>query len=803
MKKKFFIFILSVLLCSAAIAPTVASARAENSLPLNRIGGDGYYHFESITSLYFDEYLYVSDKNGTVVFKDEPEVLPYPSLKNFAVMESFFAQQPDGIHKDGALFISGEFTDFCLTRECVYAARGKEIFVHDKITGEQLSSVEISGDVLGLAADGDNVYYYYAREYDEFTLGKIIDGNKKLDFIFNRFNGLKDICAGGGVYLLNDKCVEKYTDDGNKLSLASSADVTGGNRIAAGDGCVYLATANGEIRLVRENDSYTVFASKSDGRFFYNEPHGLASGLGKLYVADTFNNRIAVFENNDVSYIDDTIIDGLICPTAVAADSAGNLYAAHSSNLITRYSDGGEKTIAIENDYLYVENMRVDSDDNLYILAKDLMTDEYCVYRSKAGFNAIEKLDFDNPRSLGYKAGGEVLIYDGAIKTVDGKIYAESEPLNDFSVDYSGKIFGLDQNGVFVTIGSETVRHAELGDFTRMILSSAANGFVGTNDIVLLDESSHSLYKIDAAAAGVAKVTDFYTVPDAENDRNPFKQTDRFISKATRAVPLYAQPAESDIVFTAQKDSVLFIDYTVKTPDEFYFAAAEDVASKKLRFGYVYKTAVGKPLPYENPENKLGAAALDLSVYKYPTTLGKKIIAELPKKQTVQILPFAVNHIDGLGQNCYKDATGTSWLRIAMENGCEGYVLAGEVSFTLFNTVENLIKDNATVTGDAMVYTYSNGEYVSLDYDYNVLKKGTRVQIDTPFDSSNKYTKVLFFIEGKGTIDIDCYIETRFVDFDGVDILKIVAICAIIVTVILLILLIVKVAQRRKRRYVN
>lgn len=801
MKKKFFIFILSVLLCSAAIAPTVASARAENSLPLNRIGGDGYYHFESITSLYFDEYLYVSDKNGTVVFKDEPEVLPYPSLKNFAVMESFFAQQPDGIHKDGKLFISGEFTDFCLTRERVYAARGKEIFVHDKITGEQLSSVETSGDVLGLAADGDNVYYYYAREYDEFTLGKIIDG-KSWDFRLNRFNGLKDICAGGGVYLLSDKNIEKYTDSGSKLSLASSADVTGGNRIAAGEGCVYLANSNGEIRLVRGNDSYTVLASKSDGRYFYNEPHGLASKLGKLYVADTFNNRIAVFENNDLFYIDDTIIDGLICPTAVAADSAGNLYAAHSSNFITRYSDGDTDTITLDNEFLYVENMRVDADDNLYILAKDMMTDEFYVYYSAEGFNEIKKLDFDNPRALGYKAGGEVLIYDGAIKTVDGKTYAETEPLNDFSVDYSGKIFGLDQNGVFVTIGSETVRHAELGDFTRMILSSAANSFVGANDIVLLDESSHSLYKIDAAAAGVAKVTDFYTVPDADNDRNPFKQTDRFVSKATRAVPLYAQPAESDIVFTAKKDSVLFIDYTVKTPDEFYFAAAEDVVSKKLRFGYVYKTAVDEPLPYEAPSNKIGSAALDLSVYKYPTTLGKKIIAELPKKQTIQILPFAVNHTDAQGQKCFNDATGTSWLRIAMENGCEGYVLAGEISFTLFNTVENLPNTNATVLDDAIIYTYSNGEYIAFD-GISFLKKGTRVQVDTPFDSSNRYTKVLFFVEGKGTIDIDCYIETRFVDFDGADVLQIVAICAIIVTVILLILLIVKVAQRRKRRYVN
>jgi len=107
---------------------------------------------------------------------------------------------------------------------------------------------------------------------------------------------------------------------------------------------------------------------------------------------------------------------------------------------------------------------------------------------------------------------------------------------------------------------------------------------------------------------------------------------------------------------------------------------------------------------------------------------------------------------------------------------------------------------NATITDYALVYYYDNVAKKYLPIDDLWVAKGTRVMVKTPFDSSQKYTKVVFYRDGYGTIDIDCYVETKYINFDGIDLLQFVAIIIILVTLTLITILLVRKYKLKKRK---
>ena len=104
-------------------------------------------------------------------------------------------------------------------------------------------------------------------------------------------------------------------------------------------------------------------------------------------------------------------------------------------------------------------------------------------------------------------------------------------------------------------------------------------------------------------------------------------------------------------------------------------------------------------------------------------------------------------------------------------------------------------KANATVTDNTMLYMYADGEYVPFDGAGLYIAKGTRVKIETPFDTSRKYTKVVFYRDGYGTIDVDGHVLTKYIDYDGVDLVKIIAVSVVAIAAIILL----AVLMRKKK----
>jgi streptogramin lyase len=103
-----------------------------------------------------------------------------------------------------------------------------------------------------------------------------------------------------------------------------------------------------------------------------NGPLGLAlDSKGNLYVANSLNDQILVYNPNYVQQTKKTITAGVSNPYGVAFDSKSNLYVAnHGNSSVTVYdSTGKQKTgSTITNGIHYPEKIAIDSLDGIWVV---------------------------------------------------------------------------------------------------------------------------------------------------------------------------------------------------------------------------------------------------------------------------------------------------------------------------------------------------------------------------------------------------------------------------------------------------
>jgi hypothetical protein len=404
-------------------------------------------------------------------------------------------------------------------------------------------------------------------------------------------------------------------------------------------------------------------------------------------------------------------------------------------------------------------------------------------------------------------AGGDVLFYDydqtlqtGAVRRMDGQNLASNLPLfTDFCTDYSGQIFGLNAEGALVSVKNGiATQHG--GRYDGIALSGiAADNLCGFGDLLLLDSITHSLKKISASAAGVADMAAGFSPPDIGSETTAHARVDLgFVASVRFDTPLFRRATEAEEVTKLTAGSDIFIRHDVPSPDDMYFAVAEDHDGQKLIYGYVYRPALNTPDAYSPPQKNTGRVIIATSeykyVYKYPSLYAAKV-SEVAKSDMIKLLPFVAG---------YKDTNGHEWVRVDLGVG-EGYMRADGLSWSLFSGDRAAPNTNAAIKDNAFLYIYNpNTKDYELWDGVQHLAKNKRVEVQTPFDSSSKYTKVIFSITNDDgiveVIDIDCYVETKYIDFDGADVLQIAAIIAAVIASILLIVLIVWFFRKRKKR---
>ena len=124
--------------------------------------------------------------------------------------------------------------------------------------------------------------------------------------------------SGGEIYVADtaNNCVQVFDSSGNvlsTLSICSPIPGTGNGEFSSpggvtvdGVGNIYVAdTFNNRVQVFNLNGVFQyAFGSLGSGKGQFNSPSGIAvRGGGNIYVADTFNNRVQVFRTPEPSTI--------------------------------------------------------------------------------------------------------------------------------------------------------------------------------------------------------------------------------------------------------------------------------------------------------------------------------------------------------------------------------------------------------------------------------------------------------------------------------------------------------------------
>ena len=161
----------------------------------------------------------------------------------------------------------------------------------------------------------------------------------------------------------------------------------------------------------------------------------------------------------------------------------------------------------------------------------------------------------------------------------------------------------------------------------------------------------------------------------------------------------------------------------------------------------------------------------------------------MPKGTELTLLPFAD----------YESSSG-EWYKAMDGDGKVGFVLASTVS------VRGFIPDGIRpqYNGEIISYKNSVGAEVFIKTDNGMQKVeglflpvGTKVQVLEPFDSSEKYSKVIFYDEELGSFE--AFVKTVYLDYNGFSLVQVIAIVIIVVTVILLTVLLVRIHQKHRK----
>lgn len=263
------------------------------------------------------------------------------------------------------------------------AVRGSDIYISD---GDQ-------GKIWKLPSAG--TLSVFAEGLDTPS-GIAFDGSGALIIADAGSHTIKKVDAKGGLTLLAGTENKAGSADGNAATALFNAPI---GVAVSGDGKIYVAdTYNDRIRLI-ENGRVTTLAGgekgfADGGRARFDTPCGLAVwNDGRLLVADSGNRRIRVIENdgqvwtlagNGTPGLEDGLLSGavLVQPTAIAVGNEGTIY----------FADGNAVRAIGKHVFPFVETISND----------------------RAGFTDGTPLlaRFSRPSGLAYDAAGNLLVAD-------------------------------------------------------------------------------------------------------------------------------------------------------------------------------------------------------------------------------------------------------------------------------------------------------------------------------------------------------------------------------------------------------
>jgi uncharacterized protein (TIGR03663 family) len=349
-----------------------------------------------------------------------------------------------------------------------------------------------------------------------------------------------------GSYLLFRTLPDELELQGREMEVWVRRDLAGGGGGAA-------ATPTSVYKLVAGQS----LGAQGVGEGQFNEPRGLAvDSEGNLYVADTYNHRIQVFDadGNFVRAIGSfgTGEGQLYEPRGVAVDNEGNVFVADTWNArVSKFdaggrflaawgegkSDFGDGKRATQTDgspegnaaeplgFFGPRGIAVDSEGNVYLAdtgnKRIVVTDGDGNYKYQWGYAGAQPGAFDEPTSLGVDAAGNVYVADtwnGRVQVFapDGAGQVSPQPSANWPVagwqpnTYLDPMLGVSAAGdVFVSVpgdqaiawydasGQERLRWGGLGSDTASFNFPSGLAAGPAGEVYVADRGNHRVMRFE------------------------------------------------------------------------------------------------------------------------------------------------------------------------------------------------------------------------------------------------------------------------------------------------------------------
>lgn len=817
-----------------------ASAESTGTISLEPIATDNadvkYYCFDEPESVFADGAgIAVVGKNGIYDISGETEITAerstpanklYRSLAHGERSEyeiilcdgkiTLYAGDAfDELKTDGSVVTNA--VDFAVYNDVLYA-----------VTRTQLIVASVNDGAFETDATASTLHCPRYNNIEAFAVA-VVDGTTYIA-VDSAFGSRCDICIASNdgelnVALMQSETVLSMTAASSVLytltrseTVAYSVAASGGlikRNVADGSaftdiyaygGHVYaLDSLNALHKLSSDlTEDKTLFASSSDVKGYFNTPNGIAVKNSVIYVADTLNDRIAMY-GSGITYVTREFAN----PVSVGRDSAGTAYVAYEYNKIGIF-DGGdfsrenERTL-FEPQFGYIIQIAVSADKTLFVLSST------GVWRVENGQNTPELLDSTHYKAIALGVGKEKLyaLSDDGVYRLDGdspeKICDAPAHSVSLAIDLAGSVFILTQNSV-VSVKDSAVSEYSLacgdegyslgGGLGQIALCSVSNEYATHGDVLIVDGYKHRIFKTSGAALGIKLVDESYVVPDIANDNEPAFYGTGLIRTAIRNTEVFARPMEGAPVYTITRGrNVIVPQYVVEEAQEYSLVLIDDTVNGKLVQGYVFRDALSAPLPYSPPPAATGTVFNAATpIYKFPSRHSKPVrgFSAVDGNTEFAMLEFVES---------FRDDYGNLWYRLSLDGTNEGYVLAVNISTGNYDPVFIRPSYNAEIISYkgseyAVGYESKDGKYVEL----TKLPTGTQVEVVGSFDSSEKYTEVKF-VDSHGTIT--CFVETAYINYNGINIVLLVAIIVIMITVILASIIVARVMRNKRKNLVD
>lgn len=829
--KKIFIMFSLIFTALFFVSPVYLSSIAEQPL---RVNEEIKYHYfaEPLSITVSSEGIAVLDSESIKFFDTQynlsaEKAAPSGSKKIMFYGENLYILASDGLYrdenKDGNYteedkIISGSFTDMSISDNgLIYFAENDKITVYaipsspvaetaaspirEHNIAEKLGGVRYS-QIESLTVKDSSVWFSVAgninKNYSDVYLLDTKTDNNNISLAFMQQDKILSLTYGNSLLAFTDKNLilyENYLNELKEALICPYDELVGGCYYEEN---IYTLDLFGTIKSFDAlGQSKTLIASASDEIGFYNMPVSAFTKNGAIIVGDYFNNRIAITDNHGTRYISD-----IRRPIAAAADNDGNYYVAHNIDAISIYDiDLNFKSkIGFPEK---IKNLVADSFNRVFVLAESGL---YLLKSSKP-----EKIDLniDIVNIYCASATGKIYLSTGSeiyylTETEDGWVPSlfKTVAANKFAVDDREQLFVLENSSITRYDNEETQKFDVDSGSSDIFISTVKNQYVDYGDMLIVNPVTHSVNYISQEEIGTKPFSNSFDLPNIYNAEALKTSSTPIIRKTDKNTIIYKAPYDSEIIGQIKRGQRVIVDY-VHSTDCYNFILYNDALTRSLVYGYIYTESLS-PLTYEYAPAAFETAVVynnNTPLYKYPSVYST-ILKKAQKDERIKLLTFsAIDSDDSISEGYYLDDQNYKWYRIEPEEGCEGYILASDLSLIDYKTDiypqlnGEIIEYEGNKNAPLYAYDSVKNKYAPLGEN---IKAGTRIEIlDLPFDPSEPYCKILYYKDGYGTIE--CYVPSEYVKYISKNVAQYVALTIILCCILLGVLTVLLIRYTKKR----